>query len=87
MKTNKIEELRPILVLMYSQGTDQFSKEAKATKTYGKYKKLNKFRKIIDQAAKERNYDNPFSLIDYFCESKEHKEELIKLLKKKRKKM
>lgn len=80
MEKYKLEERKATLAFLYSQGADQFSKEAKETKTYKYYKELNKFRKIINQEAKERNYNDPYKLIDYFAE---HKEELIKLFKKK----
>jgi hypothetical protein len=77
MEKYKLEERKAILALLYSQGADQFSKEAKETKTYEKYKELKEFRKIIDREAKKRKW-NEYKLIDYFAENKK---ELLRLLR------
>ena len=77
MEKYKLEEQKAILTLLYNQGADQFFKEAKETKIYEKYKELKEFRKIIDQEAKKRKW-NEYKLIDYFAENKK---ELLRLLR------
>ena len=79
MEKYKLEERKANLALLYNQGADQFSREAKETKTEKQHEECKKFRKLIDREAKKRKYNNPYKLTDYFAE---HKEELLKLYEK-----
>lgn len=69
MEINKLEQRKAILVLHFTHG---FYKDAQ--------KEFKEFRKFIIKEAKKRKYKDCYELINYFAE---HKEELLKLLKKK----